>query len=78
MFITRKTGREGCPLWMHLFARVVDSRVSLHVNFGKSRVVLNGILCFGIKIQTEKPAKLSTPLLIPHPSLQQKTIANAS
>jgi hypothetical protein len=36
----------------------------LHDNFGKSRVVLNGILCFGVKIQTEKPAKLSTPLLI--------------
>jgi hypothetical protein len=51
MFIMRKTGREGYPFCMHLFARVVDSRVSLHDNFCKSRVVLNAILCFGIKIQ---------------------------
>jgi hypothetical protein len=51
MFIMRKTRREGYPFWMHLFARVVDSRVSLHDNFRKSWVVLNGILCFGIKIQ---------------------------
>jgi hypothetical protein len=43
-----------------------------HDNFGKSRVVLNGILCFGMKIQTEKHAKLSTPLLI-RPSNKKKS-----